>query len=104
MPTQLHISALDKIREALNRHAKVFANTDTDFVKDSFIEKYPLGNAEKLPESFWQQHDTLFNRAVRLAVDVIKSADPQWRDPRSRSETNRQFADQIRQLARQVAI
>ena len=104
MPTQLHISALDKIREALNRHAKVFANTDTDFVPNSFMERFPTGNAVSLPAAFWEIHANLFNRAVRLAIDVIKSADPQWRDPRSRSETNRQFADQIRQLARQVAI
>lgn len=101
-PTDLYISSVAKVLEALNRHAVVFAETDTDAAPGSFIRAYPKGTQAQIPEGYaksaeWQE---VYFAAVRLAADVIRSADPQWRDPRSRAETNLQFSNVIRRLAR----
>lgn len=105
-PTDLYISSVAKVLEALNRHSVVFADTDTDAAPDSFIRRYPRGTQAKVPEAYagdsdWQE---VYFAAVRLAADVIRSADPQWRDPRSRAETNRQFSNVVRRLARHAPV
>jgi hypothetical protein len=105
-PTDLYISAVAKVLEALNRHAVVFADTDTDAAANSFIRVYPKGTESKIPEAYTRSDDwkETYFAAVRLAADVIRSADPQWRDPRSRAETNLHFSNVIRRLARYAPV
>ena len=105
-PTDLYISSVAKVLEALNRHAVVFADTDTDAARNSFIRRYPKGTEAAIPGTYagdrtWKE---VYFSAVRLASDVIRSADPQWRDPRSRAETNLQFQNVIRRLARHAPV
>jgi hypothetical protein len=105
-PTDLYISSVAKVLEALNRHAVVFADTDTDAAPDSFIRAYPKGTRATIPEGYAESSEwkEVYFAAVRLAADVIRSADPQWRDPRSRAETNLQFQNVIRRLARHAPV
>ena len=104
-PTELYISSVAKVLEALNRHSVVFAGTDTDAAADSFLRKYPAGTVSEIPNyantDVWRE---VYFDALRLAADVIRSADPQWRDPRSRAETNLQFSNVIRRLARHAPV
>lgn len=105
-PTDLYISSVAKVLEALNRHAIVFADTDTDADGNSFIRVHPKGTLATIPAVYatnetWRE---VYFNAVRLAADVIRSADPQWRDPRSRAETNLQFSNIIRRLARHAPV
>ena len=100
----MHMYGKLKLLEALNRHAKVFSGSETNVVPNSFMRRYPNGTATAIPTELAQNDADTYHRAIYLAVDVIKSADPQWRDPRSRSETNRQFSNVVRTLARDTSL
>ncbi len=101
-PTELYISAKTRLLSALNRHVVVYSGLPTAAVADSFLKRYPSGGAKALPTAF--ESDSLYHVALRLACDVVKSAQPQWRDPRSRAETIKQFAAAVRELAERVPL
>ena len=101
-PTELYISAKTKLLSALNRHAVVYTGLQTSAVTNSFLKVYPSGGATQLPSAF--RTSPLYHAALRLACDVVKSAQPQWRDPRSRAETIKQFAAAVRELAERVPL
>lgn len=101
-PTELYISAKTRLLSALNRHAVVYNGLPSSAVAGSFIKRYPVGNATAVPAAF--EALPLYVTALRLASDVVQSAQPQWRDPRSRAETAKQFAAAVRELAERVPL
>lgn len=101
-PTELYISAKTKLLSALNRHVVIYKGLPSTAVAGSFARIYSNGRAERIPASL--QESPLFFSALRLSSDVIQSANPQWRDPRSRAETSKQFTAAVRELAETVPL
>ena len=96
-----------KVAEAMNRQSLVFSGVgmEEQFHPKSYVSLYPKGATTKVPKrnQFFDNED-IYDRAISLAADVISSAQPDWRDPRSRAETNLQFQNTIRQLSRMIAM
>jgi len=103
LKTELLTAAELKVTEAMNRQSLVFSGVGMEFHPKSYVSLYPKGATTKVPQrKQFLKNEDIYDRAISLAADVISSAQPDWRDPRSRAETNLQFQNTIRQLSRMI--